>query len=126
MNLITKAMNVRFLIRLYYDRTPSRNIRTSPCESVLFHGAASGEPDSLVTQSQIAEIRSLARASGIIDEIGWGDGGEFIARFLGTSGAVIYREIPDRSDIVLHTLRMPSWRLKRKLCRILRSRNAHA
>ena len=73
MNLITKAMNVRFLIRLYYDRTPSRNIRTSPCESVLFHGAVSGEPDSLATSGCIPESLdeavSLAKSLGLMDSI---------------------------------------------------------
>jgi hypothetical protein len=56
MNLMSKAMNVRFLIRLYYDRTPSRNIRTSTCESVLFHGPRQAvDVNSLATSGQISE-----------------------------------------------------------------------
>ena len=69
MNLIGKAMIMCFPIRLYYDRTPSRNIRTSTCERVLFdepHQAVS--VDSSATSGCIPE--SLDEAVRLAKEIG--------------------------------------------------------
>src|ERR1019366_9139945 len=53
MNLIGKAMSLRFPIRLYYDRTPSRNIQTPPSSKGMSSmGAVSGVPASEATSGR--------------------------------------------------------------------------